>query len=154
MQMILKSLGECTHSTAMRRIFLETGVLQLLLMQLELLSSRQKTQRAFLKSHDVQRIQYVKLLMEDNIRNPGTLVELAHKAGLNDFKLKKGFKELYNITVFGYLHELRMHKARQLLAEEKRSVREVADTVGYKNPHHFSSAFKKKFGILPGQLNK
>lgn len=45
-----------------------------------------------------------------------------------------------------------MRKARFLLEEERRSVFEVAQIVGYKNPQHFSTAFKRFFGLSPGQL--
>ncbi|NML68572.1 helix-turn-helix transcriptional regulator [Chryseobacterium sp. RP-3-3] len=31
-------------------------------------------------------------------------------------------------------------------------ISEVSDVVGYKNPRHFSTAFKKKFGIVPSPL--
>jgi AraC family transcriptional regulator, transcriptional activator of the genes for pyochelin and ferripyochelin receptors len=33
-------------------------------------------------------------------------------------------------------------------------VREVSREVGYKNPHHFSTAFKKKFGLNPVLLRQ
>lgn len=79
-------------------------------------------------------------------------MELAHKCGLNDFKLKSGFKQLYGNTVFGYLGNLRMEVALRLLKEQK-SVRLVAEEIGYKNPQHFTAAFKKKYGVLPSQVN-
>jgi AraC family transcriptional activator of pyochelin receptor len=44
-----------------------------------------------------------------------------------------------------------MH-ARMLLLEEKMLVSEVAGTIGYKNANHFSTAFKRKFGITPKAL--
>lgn len=154
MEMILRSLGEFRDSALMRRIFLETGVLQLLMMLLEGFRTEKPPANAFLKSHDVERLRYARTLIEENINKPYSLIELARKAGLNDFKLKKGFKELFGTTVFGYLHEIRMEKARKMLWEEKKTVAEVSLEVGYKNPHHFTSAFKKKFGILPGQLNR
>jgi AraC-like DNA-binding protein len=46
-----------------------------------------------------------------------------------------------------------MDKAKLLLKEGK-PVREVAFEVGYKNAHHFTTAFKKKFGYLPSKINK
>jgi AraC-like DNA-binding protein len=42
-----------------------------------------------------------------------------------------------------------MERARQLLEERKFNVTEVACTVGYANPSHFASAFKRKFGVNP-----
>ncbi len=42
-----------------------------------------------------------------------------------------------------------MEKAKNILLNNKISVSEVSEIIDYKNPQHFSSAFKKKFGISP-----
>ena len=47
----------------------------------------------------------------------------------NEFKLKKGFRECFNTTVFGYLREKRMERAGELLQQNKSSVIEVANAV-------------------------
>lgn len=72
--------------------------------------------------------------------------------GINQTKLKSGFKQLFGTTVFGYLTDIRMEKARLLILSEKKNVGEVADLVGYQHPHHFAAAFKRKFGYSPGKL--
>lgn len=154
-QLILNSILACRYTGTMKRIFMETQVLQLLLLQLE----RQKTvalshSEPFLREYDIRRVREARSLIEENIKTPCSLIELAHKVGLNDFKLKKGFKELFGTTVFGHLNELRMQEAKRLLTEEKRPVNYVSNKVGYKNSHHFSAAFKKRYGILPSQLNR
>ena len=74
--------------------------------------------------------------------------------GLNEFKLKKGFKELFGTTVFDYLYDLKMEYAKQLLAADEVLVNEVSGMVGYRNPNHFSTAFKRKYGMNPTQLRK
>lgn len=71
---------------------------------------------------------------------------------MNDFKLKEGFKELFENTVFGYLADVRMQKAYSLLQSKEHSIAEIAHLIGYKNPHHFSAAFKKKFDVAPSKL--
>lgn len=48
---------------------------------------------------------------------PPSLLELSRLIGLNDYKLKTGFKEMYGTTVFGYLREQRLEKAYRLLME-------------------------------------
>ncbi len=154
-QLILNSLMECRYTNTMKRIFMETQVLQLLLLQLE----RQKpvilpNSEPFLRDYDIKKVIEARSLIEENIKTPCSLIELAHKVGLNDFKLKKGFKELFGTTVFGHLNDLRMQEAKRLLTEEKRPVSYVSSEVGYKNSHHFSAAFKKKYGVLPSLLNK
>jgi AraC family transcriptional regulator, transcriptional activator of the genes for pyochelin and ferripyochelin receptors len=80
---------------------------------------------------------------------PPSLLTLARQVGLNDFKLKRGFRQVFGTTVFGYLHEHRMERARQLLEERRLNVTAVACTVGYANPSHFAGAFKRKFGVNP-----
>ena len=72
---------------------------------------------------------------------PPTLVELAHLIGLNDYTLKKGFCQVFDTTVFGYLTQERMKQAERLLAQQQ-SVATVAIAVGYASPTAFSGAFK------------
>lgn len=154
MKMILHSIWESNYPIRMKRIFLESKILELLLLQLDLQSSFLPTQPNIpIPLQDVARIQHARELIEQNIRTPGSLMDLSRKVGLNDFKLKKGFKALLGFTVFGYLHELRMEQARKMLLEKK-AVNHVAYEVGYKNPHHFSAAFKRKYGVVPSRLHK
>lgn len=107
----------------------------------------------YIKEHDLERIHQAKTIVEQNLLNPCSLIELTHKVGLNDFKLKKGFREVLGTTVFGYLYDLRMEKAKMLLKDGK-PVSEAAYEVGYKNAHHFTKAFKKKFGSLPSKIKQ
>ena len=83
-----------------------------------------------------------------------SIAELSRKAGINQMKLKTGFKQLFNTTVFSYLHFIRIQEARRLLTEENMHVNEVAFRIGYKHPHHFTVAFKKHFNVTPIQLRK
>ena len=135
-----------------KRLLLEAKILELLA------ETHQETAPAgenifVINEGDKARLMEAKKLVEDNLRTPCSLIELSRKTGLNDFKLKKGFKILFGNTVFGYLAELRMNTARQLL-QQGCSVGEVAETVGYKNAHHFTAAFKKRFAMLPSRVNK
>lgn len=72
--------------------------------------------------------------------------------GINEYDLKKGFKEQFGRTVFGYLGEQRMSLAYELLKTKTQTIGEISSVVGYKNPQHFSSAFKKRFGLSPRQI--
>lgn len=90
--------------------------------------------------------------MTQHIDAPPSLSELAHLSGLNEYKLKQGFKEMFSTTVFGYLAEKRLELARDYLSDPNRSVTEIADSLGYASIQHFSYAFKKKFGHSPKAL--
>lgn len=90
-------------------------------------------------------------LLQD-LAAPPTIAEIALKVGLNQFKLKQGFKKLFNNSIYAYFQGERMKKAQSLL--QHHNVTQTAMIVGYSNVSHFSSAFRKEFGVLPGSLRQ
>ena len=80
---------------------------------------------------------------------PPSLTELSKIIGMNEYNLKIGFKNVYGLPAFKYLHQHRMNFAQQLLKENKLQVNEIADEIGYTSASHFIDAFKKNFGITP-----
>lgn len=149
--LVLYDLINENNHNRVKKIFLKAQVYQLLAFYINKVEQRTSIS---LKKDDIDKILYAKQLVEQNIQFPNSLIELSRKAGINDNKLKKGFKELTGETVFGYLNKIRMEKAYYYLSKEKKSVNEVAFLVGYKNAQHFTVAFKKRYEILPGSLNK
>jgi AraC-like DNA-binding protein len=97
----------------------------------------------------VRKIKHSKEYLLKNMEAPPSLKELAKIAGLNEYQLKVGFKEIYGNTVFGFLLDHKLDHSRILLDSAKYQVNEVAYQIGYTNPSHFIAAFKKKFGVTP-----
>jgi AraC-like DNA-binding protein len=97
----------------------------------------------------VRKIKHAKEYLLKHMEAPPTLKELAKTAGLNEYQLKVGFKEIYGNTVFGFLLDHKLDHSRILLDSAKYQVNEVAYQIGYTNPSHFIAAFKKKFGVTP-----
>lgn len=64
------------------------------------------------------------------------------------------FRETFGESIFDYIADLRMTHARDLLFDGKYQINEVARIVGYKNPHHFSTAFRRTFGIRPSEMKR
>lgn len=149
---LINEIIEAKQPLHIRRIYLESKIMELISIQLEKQEQPAKAVIAF-SPEDIACLQEAKSIVVNNLQAPCSLIELARKTGLNDFKLKKGFKALFGHTVFGYIAKLRMETAHQLLRTNK-SVSEVAEIVGYKNPHHFTAAFKKHYGLLPSQVGK
>ena len=83
-----------------------------------------------------------------------TLSDIARQVGLNEFKLKSGFRRLFGIGMFEYLLKTRMQKARNLLLETKLPIKEVARRTGYTSKQSFQNAFKKYFDETPGSFRK
>jgi len=88
------------------------------------------------------------------MEQPPTLIELARKMGLNDFKLKKGYKQLYGVTLFDDFLHARMDKAKRLLLDTHQSIVAIAELTGYRNVSGFSAAFKRYFDHTPGWFRK
>ncbi|MGN6420576.1 MAG: helix-turn-helix domain-containing protein [Pseudobacter sp.] len=107
-----------------------------------------------LHQYDIDKIREAREYLLANMEHPLTVIELSHKVGINDFKLKKGFKQLYGVTIFDFLLEARMEKARTLLTETDTPIHEIAFATGYKNVSSFTAAFKKRMGFPPSAMKR
>lgn len=136
----------------MRQLFYESKVAELFLAQALQAESIATTKIRPLSAYEKERLYMAKDYIESNVLNPVSMRNICQVIGLNDFKLKKGFKALFGVTVFEYLSSLRMQYAHQLLTDTSSSVFEVAYLLGYSEPYNFTKAFKKHFGYLPSKL--
>jgi len=68
---------------------------------------------------------------------------------MNEVKLKQGFKHVFGVGLYGFLMEVRMDKARELLQITSKPVKEIGNTVGYKSTSSFIKIFKQKHGHSP-----
>ena len=151
MHHIINDMQHAPYSGALKATYLETKATELFLMQV-LQLDRHFPAAARLSAADMERLHDIKHYIDAHYEQPLSIMALARTAGINQMKLKNGFKALFNNTVFGYISGLRMQEAKRLLLEGKMHVNEVADRMGYKYPHHFTAAFRKKFGLLPKDL--
>lgn len=93
------------------------------------------------------------LLLADLTQAPG-VAELARESGLSVLKIKRGFRVLFNNSVYGLFQAERMQEARRRLANGDTSVMTVAADLGYANASHFSAAFQKQFGVTPSTFKR
>lgn len=151
---IINEVRTCTRTGSFQRMCLEIKILQLLLLQFEQYHnvSVQLPSKQNLHQDDIEKVKFAKNILDDNFNNPPTIKQLSQMAGVNESKLKAGFKTIFNTTIHSYVLKLRMDKANQLVKEQNLQVKEVAMELGYKNPSHFSAAFKKHFGFLPTEM--
>ena len=155
MSLLIKNMMRCPYAGDIRNLYLQAKVLELLILALEQLEPRKaKSPEIVLRPYDIEKIREAHDYLLRNMDNPCTLVELSHKVGINDFKLKKGFKQLYGTTVYEFLVDARMEKAKLLLLETDTSIHEIAFVTGYKNLSSFITAFKKKMGYSPGSYKR
>ncbi len=92
------------------------------------------------------------LLLADLTQAP-TIAMLAAETGLPVMKVKRGFRQLFEDSVYGLFQRERMIEARRRLVAEM-PVMLVASDLGYTNASHFAAAFRKQFGIAPSDLKR
>lgn len=149
---LTQQIFNCPYQGITKRIYLQAKVLELIALQVSpLLTGEGFSQSLPLKSDTIARIHHAKQILLSRLENPPSLIELAELVGVSDRTLRRGFRELFGTTVFGYLTQMRMEKAEQLLRGTNMNVAEVANLVGYSHLGHFAAAFKRKYGITPSQ---
>ncbi|WP_417939380.1 helix-turn-helix domain-containing protein [Flavobacterium sp. RS13.1] len=131
----------------------ESEITRILLYMFSQINSKDDISRLVsLSEIEEEQIKQVETRLRKNIQNSLTVEELALTIGVNRYKLNRNFKQVYGEPIFHYLTRLRMEKAKTILSEKSMNISEVAYEVGYKNPQHFTVAFKKFFGYVPSKL--
>jgi AraC-like DNA-binding protein len=149
---LLDEILYCDAKSASRQLYLEAKGLELLSLVVDQLEAAEQANLPRLRPADVERLQRARTILIERLDAPPTLAVLARQAGLNEAKLKAGFRSLFGSPVFAYLRAQRMEEARRLLRARRYNVTEVAVRVGYSNPSKFAAAFKKQFGVCPSAV--
>jgi len=149
---VIQDIRNCTYEGLTRRIYLESKTYELLALCYD--NSDNLGAEHKLSPQDLERLHFAAQTIRENLDNPFTIIDLARKAGINQTKLKQGFKSVFGDTVFGYLQQVRMEQARQYLLDTNLSIQEISTLSGYQSVSNFSSAFKKKFRYSPNTLRK
>ncbi len=105
-----------------------------------------------LKSKDITAIHQAASILQREMLEPPGLHMLARRVGINDNKLKKGFRQVYGTTAYAFLQQYRLQQAREMISRHDCNVTQAAVAVGFKSTSHFAAVFKRKFGIAPSSL--
>ncbi|MDF2718697.1 MAG: AraC family transcriptional regulator [Paenibacillus sp.] len=93
--------------------------------------------------------------IEQNYMLDLSLDVIADRLYMSRSYLAKIFKEYTGMTVFEYINDHRINRAKVLFVMEKsKSVSDVCYEVGFKNPAHFSRNFKSSVGASPEQYRR
>ena len=153
------AMHQCIHDImhlqmtgGLKGLFLQSKCIELLTLQAQAHEHAPDCgDRVCKTSQDKERIYFARDYLVDHAACPPSLTELARVTGLNEFKLKKGFKEVFDTSVFGYLNNFRLNEAKTSLLSGL-SIKQVAEQMGYSSVQHFTRAFKEKFGVTPGRV--
>ncbi|VEP15211.1 Transcriptional regulator, AraC family [Hyella patelloides LEGE 07179] len=136
-----------------KKIYLQGKVLELLALQFEAITTDQNQLKSLskLKPQTINRIYHAQDILHHTYYNPPSVIELAQTVGISDRTLQRGFRQLFDTTIIGYITFLRIFQAEKLLRLGNTTVAEVANAIGYSHLGHFAAAFKRQFGITPSE---
>lgn len=90
--------------------------------------------------------------VNENLSNPDFNVEqLTSDVGISRAQLHRKMKEMTGVSTGDFIRNLRLDQAAALIVEGKVNVTQVAYSVGFNNQSHFSTVFRKHFGLTPSE---
>ena len=106
-------------------------------------------------NHGSQIMDKVKEYIGANFSDPYlSLSIIADHVGLNASYLSAEFTKKEKTGLSNYITDIRMEKAKKLLATSDMTVADICIATGYLNPTYFSTTFKKFTGFTPSQYRK
>jgi YesN/AraC family two-component response regulator len=79
---------------------------------------------------------------------------LTQEVGISRAQLHRKMKEMTGISTSEFIRNIRLEQAARLLKEQKINITQVAYTVGFSNLAHFSTIFRKHFGVAPSEYGE
>lgn len=101
-------------------------------------------------------VAYIKKYICENCEKDLSLDVLGAMVHLHPAYLSKIFKEVSDVNLSGYITDVKMQKAAELLEETDWKVQDVMKQLGYQKCQYFSKLFKEKYGVTPKEyrMNK
>lgn len=96
-----------------------------------------------------QIIEKAKIIMTENIHRQIDIQEIAANLGTSYSWFRKAFKEFTGYAPAQYFQELKLRKAKELLAETNHSIKEIAFKLDFSSYEYFLSFFRKRVGQTP-----
>lgn len=92
--------------------------------------------------------------MEQHLEEKLTIPDMSRRFCISPTAFKACFRRLYGRPVHQWLQERRMERAAGLLRGSPMTVLQAAQCVGYDGVSQFNAAFKRRYGVTPGQYRK
>lgn len=135
-------------------IYVEAKTLELLAIILTAFDKLGHKVENTYRPQELKLFDQAKAIVEPEFHPVPTIRKMARRLGIDETKLKSGFKAVFGMTIFEYRNKVRMNLAKELLDASEVQVGIVAEKVGYLHQTTFTTAFKTYFGINPKDYKK
>ena len=106
------------------------------------------------EEHTPMIVSRTKEFVEENLRSELTVTMIADAVGVTSGYLSRVFSASEGKTLIHYVSEKKIAKSKQLLEDEKNSIRMIATEIGFSSPSYFIRFFKKFTGVTPKQYRE
>ncbi|ANQ52651.1 helix-turn-helix transcriptional regulator [Flammeovirga sp. MY04] len=96
----------------------------------------------------------IKDYLLDNLDQQISTEMICEKYGISPQKLRNHFKAAFGYPPHQFVLQSRLLQAKKMLQDPNNSLTDIAYSLGFANPNHFSKAFKKNFGVAPKKYRK
>ena len=111
-----------------------------------------KVEQPDVKGNDEVLMERIMKVVNKNLSNSDFNVDmLTQEVGISRAQLHRKMKEMTGISTSEFIRNIRLEQAARLLKEQKINITQVAYTVGFSNLAHFSTIFRKHFGVSPSE---
>jgi AraC-like DNA-binding protein len=149
MRRVLSELRQYPAGKALGPLFYHTRTLELIYLLLEQLNKRTSAPCKTTDPIHLAQIFKAKSLLVQDLSAPPTIAALASSVLLSESQLKQSFREVFGVSIYQYFQQARLEKAKELLAENRRTVKEVGYELGFTNIGHFSRLFERVYHVKP-----
>jgi AraC family transcriptional regulator, transcriptional activator of the genes for pyochelin and ferripyochelin receptors len=94
-----------------------------------------------------QSLQLAKKIIEEKFDERIPQKYLCKQTGLNNYKLKSGFKKLFGVSIREYQMQLKIEHAKKLLTTTNEKISSIAYALGYEHADNFSLEFRRRVGV-------
>lgn len=144
-------ISACPFKGGVRQTYLAAKALELVATVTGGLLAGGEDRARRLAGADLERLHDARRIILEAPGQAPSLAALARQVGLNVRKLTDGFRRCFGCSVADFIAEHRLQEAFRMLSSGEVGVAEAAYRVGY-TPNHFTSAFRKRFGMPPSRL--
>jgi AraC-like DNA-binding protein len=151
---LVTEILDCPYDVSTSRFYFDLKVREYLYVLLEQQLHPKKSRYRFTPYETEQIHKAREILLSGTDKPPLTVHLLARQVSLNEYQLKAGFKHFFNRGVFETFQEARMDRAKDLLLNTNKPIKEISVLTGYPRITNFITAFRKHFGITPASLRR
>lgn len=111
-----------------------------------------KIEQIQVKGNNDALMERVMKYMNEHLTDPDLNVEkLTEDVGISRAQLHRKLKEIAGVSAGEFIRNLRLEQAARLIEEGQINITQVAYSVGFSNQTHFSTVFKKHYGMSPSE---